>query len=142
MITAGLGYIPVVGLISQIAFSLAWTGLTDYKSFIVTLTECLPYLSVLTPAIQEGLRKDTTEMKSYLPPGWAQVGSPLQKIGTQTVPGEGELMGADPDAPLTDPDGTPQAALFVKGTKVLEKSINIQPTDPLPPPDDESPENA
>ena len=135
LITAALGMIPEVGLLAQIAFTLAWTGITDFDSFVITITSTLPGVQALTPAVIEAMRKDTTEMKRYLPPDWDKVGAPFQTIASQTIPGVARAKGVDPNAPQTNPDGTDQGATFVKGQKRLDKSPKAQPSDPPPPPD-------
>ena len=135
LIMFGLGCVPEVGLIAQVAFSLVWTGLTDFDRFFMTLVEVIPALTALQPAIKANLLADTNEMKKYLPAGWDKAGAPLQKIVTQSIPGSGVITGVDPSAPQTNPEGTPDAVIFVKGQKVLDKSPGLQPTDSLPAPD-------
>ena len=81
-----------------------------------------------SPAIIESLKKDTTEMKQYLPKGW-------EKVVMQIVPGTAQVIGVDPNAPQTDPEGITKGPTFLKAQKRLEKGAALQPSDPLPPPD-------
>ena len=117
VITFGLGFVPGIGFILSISFSLGWTALTDPDSFYDALKASIPAV-LLTDGLISELKKDAAETKKLLPPGWDQVGKALQVPPTQV---EGSL-GTDEEGST---DGVGRSWTFEKAAKVVEKSKTV-----------------
>ncbi|KZF20251.1 hypothetical protein L228DRAFT_249930 [Xylona heveae TC161] len=77
VMTIAIGFIPIVGPVLSVSFSFAWTALTDPDSFLDAIRNEYPALD-LTLYIIERIKNDAAATAAYLPPGWDQVGQPLQ----------------------------------------------------------------
>ena len=108
-ITFALGFIPGVGFILSISFSLGWTALTDPDSFYAALKANVPAVLFANRIISE-LQKDAAETKQNLPLEWGQWVKACHVPPTQ-INGP---VDTDTKASL---DGVGQSVTFIKEIK-------------------------
>ena len=74
VLTIGIGFIPGVGPLLQIAFSVGWTMVAeeDPKAGYELLKNLCPGLDLTDKMIRE-LHRSVTETRKYLPDGWEQL---------------------------------------------------------------------
>ncbi len=118
VITFSLSFVPRIGFILSISFSLGWTALTDPDSFYEALKAQVRAV-LLTDGVISELKKDAAATKMFLPPGWDRAGRALQvpptlKEGSADTCTEASL------------DGVGQSWTFTKASKVLEKSKTVE----------------
>lgn len=118
-ITFALGFVPGVGFILAISFSLGWSALTDPDNFYDTLRSQIPAV-ILTEGIIQELKESAEATKKLLPPGWDVAGKALQMPPTQIKGG----VGGD-DALMQSLDETIESYNFFKAAKVLAKSGSV-----------------
>ena len=122
VITFGLGFIPGIGFILQIGFSLGWTALTDRENFYEVLKANIPAV-LLTDGLIRTLNDDAGEVKLWLPKNWDGLGKPFQLPSTQSEQGV-DTTDKTPSEGLAP---TGEAESFVKASKVLAKSATTTP---------------
>lgn len=112
-----LDFVPIIGFILQIEFSLGWTALTDPDSFYETLKEEIP-LVLLTDGIISELKSEAEKIKKFLPPGWDQVGRALQMRPDQIK----DDIGGDKEGSL---NGVGPSPTIVKTGKIMAKTGGV-----------------
>ena len=108
----GLGFVPLIGTILQIEFSLAWSLIRDPDHFMEVLKEEIPSVGLVVGVIDE-IKAQIEITKEYVPDGWAENGQSLQVPPNQIKGAIGE------DAIVNGPGTTYTVA---KTGKVLAKS--------------------
>ena len=108
----GLGFVPLIGTILQIEFSLAWSLIRDPDHFMEVLKEEIPSVGLVVGVIDE-IKAQIEKTKEYVPDGWAENGQSLQVPPNQIKGAIGE------DAIVNGPGTTYTVA---KTGKVLAKS--------------------
>ncbi len=111
----GLGFVPLVGTILQIEFSLAWSLIRDPDHFMDVLKEEIPSVALVAGVIDE-IKAQIEKTKEHVPDGWAENGQPLQVPPNQIKGVIGE------DAIVNGPGTTYTVA---KTGKVLAKSGDV-----------------
>ena len=118
----GLGFIPEVGFVLQIAFALGWAAIFDPDNFIEAIESNVPGFAQFGE-LYHAIKGDAEEIKQLMPPGWNQAANPLQ-IPHTLVKDAVDTTDKNP-APEIEPVG--EAASFKKGDKVLKESANKSP---------------
>lgn len=117
VINFALGFVPGVGFLLQIAFSLGWAGLTDPDTFYETLKSQIP-AALLTDGIISELKNDADAIKKHLPPGWDQVGKAMQ-IQPDLIKDD---IGTDEKGSL---DGVGKDPVIAKTGRIMGKSAGV-----------------
>ena len=118
----GLGFVPGVGFLLQIGFTLGWSALMTPDAFLEDLKAAVPAVA-WTDGIMSESKLSVEEIRTYLPAGWVGAGSPSQLQSKLT---QGSVDTTDKN-PTPDIDPVGEAETFIKGEKVLANSANVPP---------------
>ena len=86
VLTVGIGFVPGVGPILQIMFSVGWTMVSeeDPEAAFELLKNLCPGIDLTEKMIDE-LRKAATETRDFLPDGWKELNLKTQQHAVQAV---------------------------------------------------------